>query len=80
MNDLLDYQKRQRRPGWVSVGLAGLPSRAWASGFFWFSVSAAALSAVLGFFFPAGWFGLLFLSAAWWYRASIRWMDRNHQW
>ena len=77
---MLEYQQRRHRPFWVTAGLAGLPSRGWAWGFFWFSVACAAASAVAGFWFPVAWLGLLFLLAAWWYWASVRWVDRNDQW
>jgi hypothetical protein len=78
---MIDYRKPRRRPVWVTVGLAGLPSRAWAWAFFWFSVLTAVACGVLGVLFtPIAWLGTLFLLAAGWYWGCIRWVDRHDQW
>ena len=78
---MTDRDDRIARPWWVQLGLWGLPTRASAWAFFWLSLALAAAAVVLGlainplFFFGAG---LVF--AAWWYYASIRWVDQHDRW
>jgi hypothetical protein len=72
---------RLRQPLWVKVGLWGISSPAWAWVFVWTCVAVAALCAVLGFILHPAWFlGTLLLLAAFWYWASIRWVDRRGGW
>ncbi len=76
-----DFLPRKPWPWWVSLGLWGLPGRGWAWGFFWFSMLLAAGSVVAGVlvFWPA-FFGVVFVFAALWYYAAIRWVDQNGEW
>jgi hypothetical protein len=75
-----DVRDSRSWPWWVSLGLWGLPGRGWAWGCFWLSVLIAAGSAVAGFYYWPAFFGVLFVFAAAWYFAAIRWVDRNGEW
>ena len=79
-DDYEDADLGPARPWWVEVGLWGLPNRASAWAFFWLSVLLAVGSLVGAVFFWALGFGVLFLLAAWWYYACIRWVDRHDRW
>jgi hypothetical protein len=71
---------RSMWPGWVRLGLFGLPTRGWAWFCFWLSIALAAGFVAYGFvdwrFFIGGLLGL----AALWYYQAIRWVDRHGRW
>jgi hypothetical protein len=71
---------RPRRPLWVKMGLWGLPNRATAWAFVWICLGVAGFSAVRGFTDPLWFWGVGMASAAFWYWASIRWVDNQDGW
>lgn len=70
------------RPGWVKLGLWGVPDRASAWAYCAITVLLAALSPVLVSLTGNELFylGVGFLLSAAWYAAAIRWVDRNGGW
>lgn len=68
------------RPFYVSLGLWGVPSRSAALVYMWSCVAVALLAIVAGVFNPVFLLGAPLLISAAWYRAAIRWMDRNGAW
>ena len=72
---------RPRQPVWVKIGLWGLSGRGSAWAFFWGCVVVAVGCVIAGFLHHPGWFfGASLLLAAFWYWASIRWVDRHGGW
>ena len=72
---------RPRQPLWVKVGLWGLSGRASAWVFVWSCVAIAAGCIVMGFVNNSWWLlGAPMFLAAFWYWASIRWVDRHGGW
>src|SRR5205085_1647054 len=67
-------------PGWVSVGLWGLPGRAWAWAFFWLSLLLAVGCTAYGFIDWRFFAGTPLVLSALWYYAAIRWVDRHGEW
>jgi hypothetical protein len=74
-------EQRIRRPLWVRVGLWGLRNRTFAWVFFWLSMGVAVAFTAYGLvdapFLGAG---LGVFAVAWWYYASIRWVDEHEGW
>ncbi|HUY89558.1 MAG TPA: hypothetical protein VMV10_12560 [Pirellulales bacterium] len=67
------------RPGWVKLGLWGLPNRGSAWACFWLS-GALGLGGAYGFVDPRFFgFGSLFFAASW-YWLAIRWVDEHGGW
>jgi hypothetical protein len=79
-DDEYDPRGRPPWPWWVALGLWGLPGRAWAWGFFWLSLGAAAACVLAGFVFWPAFLGGGLAFAALWYYAAIRWVDRHGDW
>ena len=75
-----DGDKNVERPWWVKIGLWGLPNRASAWAFFWISILLAIGCVLYGFVDRRFLVGGLFIVAAWWYCAAIRWVDRHGRW
>ena len=69
-----------QRPLWVRIGLWGLATRASAWVFFWISIALALGCVLYGFVDRRFFVGGLFVLAAWWYLAAIRWVDRHDRW
>lgn len=68
------------QPLWVKVGLFGLPERGYAWSCFWLSIAIAVGCVAYGFRDMRFFVGGVFIFSAFWYYASIRWMDRNDGW
>lgn len=71
---------QQLRPTWVKIALLGLPNRTSAWTFVWVSLGVAAVSVAYGFVDTRSFAGAIMLLAAWWYYASLRWVDRHGRW
>ena len=67
-------------PMWVKMGLWGLADRASVWAFFWACIALSVASLVVGLLEPLFLFGLLFLVAAYWYWAALRWVDKHGMW
>ena len=68
------------KPFWVKVGLWGIPTRASALHFIWFSTASAAASGAYGFRDSRFFLGTGLLLASLWYWLSMRWVDRHGGW
>jgi uncharacterized membrane protein YkvA (DUF1232 family) len=70
-----------KRPWWVRFTLWGLPNRAWAMAFVWFSLALALAAALYGRRdprFPP--LAALMVAAAVGYVLAIRWVDTHGGW
>lgn len=67
-------------PLWVTVALAGVPSRIAAWWFCWLCLALALGSCIAGFWDRSLFWGSGFVLAAFWYYAAIRWMDMHERW
>lgn len=70
----------KKRPLWVKIGLWGVPGRAGAWAFVWFSIIVAVACVFYGFQDKRFFYGGLIVFAALWYYLAIRWVDRHEQW
>lgn len=70
------------RPGWVKLGLWGVPDRTLAWVYCGVALLLAAASPVLAHVTGNEWFylGCGFALSAAWYAAAINWVDRNGSW
>ena len=75
-----ETEPRIERPLWVRIGLWGLPTRRAARAFVWLSLALALGCAVYGVRDRRFLVGVLFVLAALWYDAAIRWVDRRGGW
>jgi hypothetical protein len=75
-----EYRPPKPWPWWVALGLWGLPGRGWAWGCFWLSLLLSAACVAAGFVFWPAFLGGIWVLAAWWYYAAIRWVDRHGDW
>ena len=73
-------KRQENMPDLVYWGLWGINSRIVALTFQWFSVLLAVGSAIIGFFVPIAFIGVIFLAAAAWYQYAIKWVDTNSSW
>jgi len=69
-----------KAPFWVKQGLWGVKSRKVALGFEVGSLLIAFVSLLVSFINPEAIFGVLLFGAAYWYAASIRWVDNAKLW
>lgn len=70
-----------KKPLYVRIGLFAVPTRKVAKYYYYFCLWVALSSFIVGLIADIKYFsGITLLGAAFWYEASIRWMDNNNAW
>ena len=70
-----------KKPLYVKVGLLAVPTRKAAKYYLYFCLLIVLLSFIASIVIDTEYYiGLVFLSAAFWYQMSIKWMDDNGAW
>jgi hypothetical protein len=73
--------RRSAWPWWVHVGLWGVATRRSAQAFVAIALGFAGISMIGGVFVhPRLFIGAVFLLAALWYWAALRWVDTHDHW